>query len=63
MHGVQGAVLIFDEAHNIEDACREAGSVEIYLHDLREVGGHSGSAGLAGLVCACMPLPLLCVRQ
>jgi Rad3-related DNA helicase len=31
-----GAVLIFDEAHNIEDTAREAASTDITLSDLQE---------------------------
>lgn len=30
-------MLIFDEAHNIEDVCREAASTEVDLDIMREV--------------------------
>ena len=33
---VQGAVVIFDEAHNIEDIARESGSCDIKLRDLHD---------------------------
>ncbi len=35
---VGGSMLIFDEAHNIEDVCREAASVELELETMVEVG-------------------------
>lgn len=31
-------MLIFDEAHNIEDVCREAASVELDLETMTDVG-------------------------
>ncbi|KAL4419625.1 hypothetical protein ABPG77_008566 [Micractinium sp. CCAP 211/92] len=34
---VGGSMLIFDEAHNIEDVCREAASVELELETMVEV--------------------------
>ncbi|KAG2454208.1 hypothetical protein HYH02_001242 [Chlamydomonas schloesseri] len=34
---VSGSVLIFDEAHNMEDVCREGGSMDLDLDALREV--------------------------
>ena len=34
---IENAVLIFDEAHNIEDTCREAASCDVELADLEEV--------------------------
>ncbi|PSC69785.1 Fanconi anemia group J-like protein [Micractinium conductrix] len=34
---VQGCMLIFDEAHNIEDVCREAASTEVELDTMLEV--------------------------
>ena len=33
-------MLIFDEAHNIEDVCREAASTEVELDTMLEVGAH-----------------------
>ncbi|KXZ49955.1 hypothetical protein GPECTOR_18g113 [Gonium pectorale] len=36
---VSGSVLIFDEAHNMEDVCREGGSMDLDLDALREVEG------------------------
>ncbi|KAL4443214.1 hypothetical protein ABPG75_010969 [Micractinium tetrahymenae] len=34
---VEGSMLIFDEAHNIEDVCREAASVELNMETMVEV--------------------------
>lgn len=34
---VEGALLILDEAHNIEDVCREAASIEVDLDTMQEV--------------------------
>lgn len=34
---MKGAVIIFDEAHNIEDVCRDAASVEADLHVLDDI--------------------------
>lgn len=39
---VEGAMLIFDEAHNIEDVCREAASIEVDLDTMREVRHSQG---------------------
>lgn len=36
---VADCMLIFDEAHNIEDVCREAASVEVELQTIVEVRG------------------------
>ena len=32
---IAGALVILDEAHNVEDTCREAASCDVHLHDLR----------------------------
>jgi Fanconi anemia group J protein len=34
---VSGSVLVFDEAHNIEDVCREGGSVDLSSSTMMEV--------------------------
>lgn len=47
---VSGAVLIFDEAHNIEDTCREVVSLDLELKDIQEV------AGQFMVRCACFAL-------
>lgn len=31
---LEGAVVILDEAHNIESVCRDAGSLELTVQDL-----------------------------
>lgn len=35
---VEDSILIFDEAHNIEDVCREAASCEMDMTTMIEVG-------------------------
>ncbi len=31
---LRGSLLIFDEAHNVEDAAREAGSVDLPMREM-----------------------------
>ena len=40
-------MLIFDEAHNIEDVCREAASTEVDLQTMHEVGAVGGGCSAA----------------
>ena len=35
---LRGSLLIFDEAHNVEDAAREAGSVDLPRHEVATLG-------------------------
>lgn len=44
-----GAVLVFDEAHNIEDQCREAASLDLELPRLEEVARAWSAANDFGL--------------
>lgn len=41
---LKDAVFIFDEAHNIEDVCRDAGSMDINLDTLNEMNASLGRA-------------------
>jgi len=34
---LQGRIIVIDEAHNLEQACREAGSLQISLPELRQI--------------------------
>lgn len=46
--GVEGNMLVFDEAHNMEDVAREAASMHLPAPEVLEVGGgRRGGTGLA----------------
>ena len=34
---IEGAVIIFDEAHNVEGVCRDAGSLELSVLDMTNI--------------------------
>ena len=34
---IEGSIIIIDEAHNIEDTCREAGSIDVTVSNLLEI--------------------------
>ena len=45
---LQGAVLLFDEAHNIEGCARDAGSVDILLNDIEDARNWAACAVAKG---------------